>query len=111
MYLNKKSVCLITGGSGLVGRNLANGLKQKKLKKIILVNSKMFNLTKFDECYKMFKKFKPSIVYNFAAIYILNPNYDSIENKLLTQESKPREKQQNRPQKGINRGNFATNWK
>ena len=67
MYLNKKSVCLITGGSGLVGRNLANGLKQKKLKKIILVNSKMFNLTKFDECYKMFKKFKPSIVYNFAA--------------------------------------------
>jgi phage terminase large subunit GpA-like protein len=52
-----------------------------------------------------------TLVYNFAAIYILNPNYDSIENKILTQESKPREKTQNRPQKGINRGNFATSWK
>ena len=47
----------------------------------------------------------------FAAIYILNPNYDSIENKILTRESKPKEKPQNRPQRGINRGNFATSWK
>ena len=52
-----------------------------------------------------------TLVYNFAAIYILNPNYEAIENKILTQESKPREKPQNRPQKGINRGNFATSWK
>jgi len=52
-----------------------------------------------------------TLVYNFAAIYILNPNYEAIENKILTQESKPREKSQNRPQKGINRGNFATSWK
>ena len=52
-----------------------------------------------------------TLVYNFAAIYILNPNYDSIENKILTQESKPREKSQNKPQRGINRGNFATSWK
>jgi len=52
-----------------------------------------------------------TLVYNFAAIYILNPNYEAIENKILTQESKPREKTQNRPQKGINRGNFATSWK
>jgi phage terminase large subunit GpA-like protein len=52
-----------------------------------------------------------TLVYNFAAIYILNPNYESIENKILTQESKPREKTQNRPQRGINRGNFATSWK
>ena len=52
-----------------------------------------------------------TLVYNFAAIYILNPNFDSIENKILTQESKPREKQQNTPKRGINRGNFATNWK
>ena len=35
MYLNKNTVCLITGGTGLVGRNLANGLQKKKLKKII----------------------------------------------------------------------------
>jgi phage terminase large subunit GpA-like protein len=52
-----------------------------------------------------------TLVYNFAAIYILNPNYDSIENKILTRESKPKEKSQNRPQRGINRGNFATSWK
>ena len=52
-----------------------------------------------------------TLVYNFAAIYILNPNYEAIENKILTQESKPREKPQNKPQKGINRGNFATSWK
>ena len=52
-----------------------------------------------------------TLVYNFAAIYILNPNYDSIENKILTQESKPQQKTQNKAQKGINRGNFATSWK
>ena len=52
-----------------------------------------------------------TLVYNFAAIYILNPNYDAIESKILTQESKPRERPQNTPQKGINRGNFATSWK
>ncbi len=52
-----------------------------------------------------------TLVYNFAAIYILNPNFDSIEHKILTQESKPQQKSQNTPQKGINRGNFATSWK
>ena len=52
-----------------------------------------------------------TLVYNFAAIYILNPNFDSIEHKILTQESKPQQKSQNSPQKGINRGNFATSWK
>ena len=26
-------------------------------------------------------------------------------------ESKPKEKPQNRPRRGINRGNFATSWK
>ena len=67
MYLNKNSVCLITSGTGLVGRNLANGLKKRRLKKIILTNSKMYDLTKMNECYKMFNKFKPTIVYNFAA--------------------------------------------
>ena len=52
-----------------------------------------------------------TLVYNFAAIYILNPNFESIEHKILTQESKPQQKSQNAPQKGINRGNFATSWK
>ena len=52
-----------------------------------------------------------TLVYNFAAIYILNPNYDSIENKILMQESKPQQNTQNKTKKGINRGNFATSWK
>jgi len=52
-----------------------------------------------------------TLVYNFAAIYILNPNFDSIEEKILNQQLKPQESKQNKPQKGINRGNFATSWK
>ena len=52
-----------------------------------------------------------TLVYNFAAIYILNPNFDSIEEKILTKQTKPKESKQNKPQKGINRGNFATSWK
>ena len=52
-----------------------------------------------------------TLVYNFAAIYILNPNFDSIEEKILTRQTKPKEKGQNKPQRGINRGNFATSWK
>ena len=52
-----------------------------------------------------------TLVYNFAAIYILNPNFNIIEERILTQEAQPKEKQQSKPQKGINRGNFATSWK
>jgi phage terminase large subunit GpA-like protein len=52
-----------------------------------------------------------TLVYNFAAIYILNPNFDIIEEKILTNESKPQEKQENRPKRPINRPNFATSWK
>ena len=52
-----------------------------------------------------------TLVYNFAAIYILNPNFNSIEEKILNQQIKPKENNQNKPQKGINRGNFATSWK
>jgi len=52
-----------------------------------------------------------TLVYNFSAIYILNPNFDLIEEKILNQQLKPKEEAQNTPQKGINRGNFATSWK
>jgi len=52
-----------------------------------------------------------TLVYNFAAIYILNPNFDIIEEKILTNESKPQEKQENRPKRPINIPNFATSWK
>jgi phage terminase large subunit GpA-like protein len=49
-----------------------------------------------------------TLVYNFAAIYILNPNFDTIEEKILNQQLKPRKDTQNKPKKGINRGNFET---
>ena len=53
-----------------------------------------------------------TMVYNFAAIYILNPNFDVIETKILNAESKPKPppKKQSLPiDRG--RGNFANNWK
>jgi phage terminase large subunit GpA-like protein len=65
----------------------------------------------------VWKQIKPrnealdTLVYNFAAIYILNPNFDYIEHKILVNESKPVEKQQQKQRKGINRANFATSWK
>tara|TARA_Y100000004_G_scaffold197143_2_gene270013 strand:- start:5065 stop:6885 length:1821 start_codon:yes stop_codon:yes gene_type:complete len=52
-----------------------------------------------------------TLVYNFAAIYILNPNFETIELKILNQDQKSTEKPQKRQKKGINRQNFATSWK
>lgn len=52
-----------------------------------------------------------TLVYNFAAIYILNPNFTIIEEKAL---SRVGNKLTNKPKKAknsINRGNFATSWK
>jgi len=52
-----------------------------------------------------------TLVYNFAAIYILNPNYDTIQERILSQQIKPSEDGKKTAKKGINRGNFATSWK
>ena len=52
-----------------------------------------------------------TLVYNFAAIYILNPNFDTIEQKILDQQVKTPENEQKSRKKGINRQNFATSWK
>ena len=52
-----------------------------------------------------------TLVYNFAAIYILNPNFDVIEQKILVDDSKPQQNTQRNTRKGINRQNFATSWK
>ena len=52
-----------------------------------------------------------TLVYNFAAIYILNPNFDVIEQKILVNDSKPQQNTQRNTRKGINRQNFATSWK
>ena len=52
-----------------------------------------------------------TLVYNFAAIYILNPNYDVIEQKILIQDNTNKQNTQKKQKKGINRQNFATSWK
>jgi phage terminase large subunit GpA-like protein len=52
-----------------------------------------------------------TLVYNFAAIYILNPNYDTIQERIMTNTTKTPKKDQKTQKRGINRGNFATSWK
>jgi len=48
-----------------------------------------------------------TLVYNFAAIYILNPNYDTIETKIMAQPLRANKT----PKKRVVRENFATSWK
>ena len=52
-------------------------------------------------------------VYNFAAIYILNPNFDLIEERLLSGVQEDPTKQQNNKNRSNlrNKSNFATSWK
>ena len=54
------------------------------------------------------------LVYCFAAIYILNPNWDLIESRILQNKAPIEQKQQKNPylkQKGTKSNNFATSWK
>jgi len=56
-----------------------------------------------------------TICYSLAACYILNPNFNLIEQRLLTGNAPEPDRNRadpNKPsRKGINRGNFATSWK
>ena len=53
-----------------------------------------------------------TLVYCFAAIYILNPNFDVLEEKTLTGETRPPEpKRKQRLPIDRGRGNFANSWK
>ena len=53
-----------------------------------------------------------TICYALAAAYILNPNFDVIEQKLLTGNAQePDPNRVAKAKKGINRKNFATSWK
>ena len=58
--------CLVTGGNGFLGSHLINQLKKKKIK-IYITNSKQNDLRDFNQVEKIFKKFKPKIVFNLAA--------------------------------------------
>jgi phage terminase large subunit GpA-like protein len=53
-----------------------------------------------------------TICYALAAAYILNPNFDILEQRLLTGNANEPEQNRVKPaKKGINRNNFATSWK
>jgi len=53
-----------------------------------------------------------TICYALAAAYILNPNFDVIEQRLLTGNAQePDPNRVAKAKKGINRKNFATSWK
>ena len=52
-----------------------------------------------------------TLVYNFGAIYILNPNFDVLEEKMLAAGVAKPKKPRNTNRIQIKRGNFATNWK
>ncbi len=52
-----------------------------------------------------------TLVYNFAAIYILNPNFAVIEEKILTNTSNLAENPKKRRKIAKNTTNFATSWK
>ena len=52
-----------------------------------------------------------TLVYNFGAIYILNPNFDVLEEKILAIATKKPQKRENPNRIVTKRGNFATNWK
>ncbi len=58
--------CLVTGGNGFLGSHLINELKKKKIK-IYITSSKQNDLRDFNQVEKIFKKFKPQIVFNLAA--------------------------------------------
>ena len=52
-----------------------------------------------------------TLVYNFGAIYILNPNFDQILAKTTKITQKKSKKVSNRAKISRKQGNFATNWK
>ncbi len=62
-----KNKFLITGGYGFLGQSLFNKLQQLKCKKIYLVSHKRYDLTLESDVKKMYKKFKPDIVFHLAA--------------------------------------------
>ena len=87
-------------------KNILNNLQQKRVTKWIRGKKSL-----------IWKQIRPrnealdTLVYNFAAIYILNPNFDVIEQKILVQDNNSQQKTKQKPRKGINRQNFATSWK
>ncbi len=63
----KDKKIMITGGTGFLGQALVRKLKDLKCHKLYIVSHKKFNLVNDVEVKKMYKKFKPDIVFHLAA--------------------------------------------
>ena len=57
---------LITGGNGMVGRNLKNIIDNYKYK-VLSFSSKEYDLTIYDSCFKLFSSANPTFVIHLAA--------------------------------------------
>tara|TARA_A100001015_G_scaffold318784_1_gene439703 strand:- start:3169 stop:4125 length:957 start_codon:yes stop_codon:yes gene_type:complete len=66
--INKNSKILVTGGSGLVGKNLINYLFEIGYKSILYPSSKEVDFTNFNIADQYFKKHLPECVFSLAAL-------------------------------------------
>ncbi len=86
-FSNKKF--LITGGKGFLGTALANELKRLRCKKVFLVERKKYNLVREKDVERLFKDYKPNIVFHLAAsvggigINKINPGRFFYENAMM----------------------------
>ncbi len=86
-FKNKKF--LITGGQGFLGQALIRQLKELHCKKIFIVSHKKYNLVSEIDVKKVYKKFKPDIVFHLAAavggigINARNPGRFFYENAMM----------------------------
>jgi len=64
-FRNKKF--LITGGAGFLGQALVNKLKSLKCKNIFIVKHQQYDLVNEQNVKRLYKKYKPNIVFHLAA--------------------------------------------
>jgi len=64
----KSKKVLVTGGYGFLGHHVVDALKSKGCKELFISRSKEFDLTKEDQVEKLFKTFRPDVVFHVAGL-------------------------------------------
>ena len=64
--MQKNDKILITGSTGLLGSALVKNLRDKKFKKLILINSKKINLTNLNSIKRLLLKTKTKIYFSLC---------------------------------------------
>ena len=72
--MNKESIILITGSSGLVGSSLNQYLKKYGFKNVFALSSKDCNLIEKNEVSEVFKQIQPDFVFHIISVANCN-NY------------------------------------